>query len=520
MSLPAATISAVSAVLAKKAVDVPRTFIGFCEWLGVKLTPGQAEFARVAFDGTEPVDRDLAARIFGEDVPMGRRRVVAAICGRRAGKSFVFVALRLLHGMLVRELPELPAGTRAVSMIIAPRDSMRMEVIRYARGAIESKPELRAMVVAQTAESFELRRPDGKHVFFETGVATAGGTAARGRWFIDFSLDECCFFRDNAFKVNDDELYNAGSSALLPGGQVLLTSTPWGESGLLYRFWKERPPSAAVAHAPTLLLNDSPVTRAIVEDAEARDMDTAKREFHASFMTSGTTVFFESGAVDAAITDEPFALQPGDLIAAGADFGFRADSSALVMVALRSGVVHVFDGDEQRPGPDHPLKPSQTVRAFASKIAGRCSYLVADQHYREAIAEHLESVSLNYVPAPTQPADTYVRARMKMRELSVKIHPLPFRDRLIQQLREVHGKPTSGGGMSIVHPRWATGGHGDIAAAFVLALWQVTGDAVPAPLPSIDDRMKRERFERFKAEAERPHWRLGGNERPRHWRSG
>jgi hypothetical protein len=95
----------------------------------------------------------------------------------------------------------------------------------------------------------------------------------------------------------------------------------------------------------------------------------------------------------------------------------------------------------------------------------------------------LEAHGLVFAPAPTQPAETYVRARMLLREGRIKIHGVDFRERLLQQLREVHGKPTSGGGMSIVHPRWATGGHGDLAAAFVLAVWQVTGDVVPEPVP-------------------------------------
>ena len=224
-------------------------FLGFCSWLGVELTPGQAEFARVAYDGLEPVDRDLAVQIFGPDLPVGRRRVVAAVCGRRAGKSYVMVALRLVHGMLVRDVPPLPPGIKAVAMIIAPRSNMRDEVFAYALGAIESKPELRAMLVSTKAETFTLRRPDGKRVTFECGVATAGGTAARGRWFLDFALDECAFFPRQHVPVNDEELYKAGRSVLLPGGQILITSTPWrrrgsctgcGRPGRTTRTWRMR----------------------------------------------------------------------------------------------------------------------------------------------------------------------------------------------------------------------------------------------------------------------------------------
>lgn len=500
----------------RAAVDVPRTFLGFCEWLGVQLSPGQSELARVAYDGAQPVDGALAARLFGPNVPLGRRNVVAAVCGARAGKSYILVALRLVHGMLVRDVSKVPAGPAAAALIIAPRDDLRAEVFKYALGAVKKKPELASMLVSVTAEMFRLRRPDGYEVEFKTGVATSGGTAARGQWWTDFALDECAFFRDSSYKVNDEELFRAGSARVLPGGQTIIASTPWAEAGLLHRMWKTRPDEAAVVHAPTMLLQDTELTREIIQRARLSDEDNARREFDAVFMTTGTTVFFEGATLDAAVTDEPYEKQAHDQIAAGADFGFRSDSSALVLVALRQGVVHVFDGAEERPTDGAPLKPSRTVQTFAERIAGQCTYLMADGHYREAIAEHLDAHGLIYAPAPTLPADTYVRARMLLREGRVRIHGLTFRDRLLQQMREVHGKPTSGGGMSIVHPRWATGGHGDLVAALVLALWQVTGDAVPAPEAQkgtaewvAEQREKRQ--ERMVRAQERSPWMAKGN---------
>jgi hypothetical protein len=497
------------------AVDVPRSFIAFCEWMGVKLTDGQTEFARVAYDCAEP-SGGLSERLFGftGSVQMGARSVVAAVCGARGGKSYIAVALRLVFGMLVRDLSSMAPGQRAVALIIAPNNMLRREVMNYARGAIRSKPELEAMVCEDGIEGFGLRRPDGHLVRFETGVATAGGYGARGRALTDFALDECAFFRDSSFKVNDEEIYRAGAARVLPGGQVIIASTPWAQAGLLYEIHKRnwgKPGDALVAHAPTLLFHDSPMTRSIVEREELRDPDNAKREFGAQFMTGGTTVFFEPSTIDVALVDEPFVISPLDYIAAGGDFGFRSDSSALLLTALHDGCLHVFDGTEERPG-DTPLKPSLTVAAFASKIAGRCSALMADQHYREAISELLEQHSLSYIPAPATPADTYVRARMLLREGRVKIHPMPFRDRLVQQLREVHGKPTSGGGMSIVHPRWATGGHGDLAAAFVLSLWQLWGEQVPAPAIPDPQQARIDRFEHFKKQNERTrHQAKGGS---------
>jgi hypothetical protein len=450
---------------------------------------------------------------------MGARGVVAAVCGARAGKSYVIVALRLVHGMLVRDVSRVPPGPVAAALIIAPREDLRREVFRYALGAVQAKPELAAMLVGQpSGDVFRLRRPDGYEVEFKAGVATSGGTAARGQWWTDFALDECAFFRDSSFKVNDAEIFRAGAARVLPGGQTIVASTPWAQAGLLYELWRDnygKPRDALVAHAPTLALHDSEMTRAIVERERRRDPDNARREFDAEFMTSGTTVFFEAASIDAAVSEEPFYLHPGDEVAAGGDFGFRSDSSACVKVARRGTTLHVYGGVEKRPEAGAPLKPSATVAAFAEAIAGECPYLMADQHYREAIAEHLDAHGLTYAPAPLTPADSYVRARMLLREGRVVIHVGQLPDgmgaRLLQQLREVQGKPTSGGGMSIVHPRWSQGGHGDIVSALVLALWQVSGERVADPEPQVMTReweqtRQDERKRRLREQLERPAW--------------
>ena len=499
-----------------RSIAIPESFVGFCAWLGVTLTPGQEELARVAFDGETPRDPALAARIFGALASYAHRPIVAAVCGARAGKSYVLVALRLLYGMLTRDVSACPPGQRASALVIAPRPDHRAEVMRYALGAVESKPELREMLSGRTTgERFVIRRPDGHKVEFRAGVATVGGTAARGAWWTDVALDECAFFRDSAYKINDEEIFDAAKARVLKGGQVILASTPWAQAGLLYNFWVKRPEDTIVAHAPTLLLNDSDLTRSIVQREEKSDPDNAKREYGAEFMTSGTTVFFEPQAIEGALTDEPFTLAPGDEVAAGVDLAFVGDSSALILAARRGDTIHVFDGREERPSEGRPLDPFTTIKSFVEAMAGRVSYAFADQHYFQALVNECSAHSLTVAPAPPVPADTYVRARVLFRGAKVKIHPLPFRDRLVQQLRDVQGRPTSGGGLSIINPRWAKGGHGDICAALMLALWQTSGDEVEAPkpepaTPAWEEAAREARRAKHLAEQETPWWKKRG----------
>jgi len=87
--------------------------------------------------------------------------------------------------------------------------------------------------------------------------------------------------------------------------------------------------------------------------------------------------------------------------------------------------------------------------------------------------------------------------------------------RLLQQLRETQGKPTAGGGMSIKHPRWAMGGHGDLADAFTLAIWRVCGTPIATPEPEPGTKewaeaVRDRRLQSMRDKADRPFWRRTG----------
>ncbi len=413
---------------ASEGSPVPALFTDFCEWLDVKLSPGQTEIARVAFDGLPPHDPELARRLFGGDMRIGFWETVIAVCGARSGKSYILIALRLLHGLLVRDLSTMAPGQRASALIIARNDKLRREVLNYAIGAVQSKHELTEMLEgAPTTDGFGLRR--GEHIVrFEPAVATI--YAARGRSLTDFAMDECAFLPDESHNANDEEIFRGGAPRVLPGGQTIVASTPMGEAGLLYRLWQERSPKHIIVHAPTLLMNSTPATRMYVEREMERDPDNARREFGAEFLTGGTSLLFEGKALSDACVNEGFQPGNGDEIAAGADFGFRSDTAAIVLVALRAGILHVFEGLEHT-GIGGPPKPSDTAKAFRFYLRGRCAFYMVDQAYSETIHDviGLEAGYAPYAPAPVPAETAYMRARMLFREGRVRIEGRPPRAR-------------------------------------------------------------------------------------------
>jgi hypothetical protein len=486
----------------------PVAFVAFVESvLRVKLTAAQRVLCSVAYDGREPGDlegeeRDLARRLFGDvdRIPPEARHVFAAVCGARGGKSYVLCALRLLYLALTVPLASLAPGELAAALIVAPDVRLARQTVRYVLGAAKGCKAIASRMVSESADGCVIKREGGRSVSIECLPATRGGSAVRGRSLVGAVLDEACFFRDESYTINDAEVFKAVSPRIMPGGQLVVSSTPWAESGLVFELFRANhgdPHTCLAAHAPTTLLRDDARTLSMVERERERDSDNAAREFDAQFMTAGSGLFFDSAAIDRAIDPTlslPLEPTPGTLVLCAADFGFRSDSSALVVVYDRGSDLVVADVVERRPQRGAPLQPGEVVRDFAEVVKRHGAEAVrADGHYRQAIDEHLQTHRLAFWPCPegaNGKTETYTRARALLHDGKVR---LPNHQRLLKQLREVIARPTPGGGLSISSPRWRTGGHGDLVSALVIALHGARwGTEIRAATDSPAERRRRE----------------------------
>ncbi len=494
------------------------TYGAFLRAMGLEVGEGQRRVVAVCYDGDQPEPTALDRQLFGaaEQFTAQHSGVVNITAGGRGGKSYILIALRMLWGMLVRDVSSAAPGQSPVALVVARNEKLRGEVVRYAIGAVRAHPWLEAMLVHATTTGFALRRPDGALVAFEAGVATPGGYGARGRSLTDFALDEIAFVGADGAAVSDVDLFAAGAPRVLPGGQTILASTPWAEAGLLYENHVAnygRPVSCIAVHAPTLTLRDTAFTRQIVERERARDEDNYRREFLAEFQTTGTSQMFSATLLEAHCDrdwtegDKP---KPGERVTAGADFAFVSDSSALAIVADDGKKIRTTSLTELRPKPGEPLKPSVTVRTFAAQMVGHtCRHLVADGHYREAIIEHLAEERLAFYAAPTVPSEAYVRVKQLLNEGRVTV---PNHPRLLQQLREVQAVPTAAGRLQIILPRSKGGGHSDLVSAWVLAVFQISGTTVPLPPPAVgtaawEAKLRLDRMDRVRQAKEQPFWK-------------
>ncbi|MEO7032730.1 MAG: hypothetical protein ABI548_02780 [Polyangiaceae bacterium] len=455
-------------------------FVDFCaRVVGIELTPAQRVLASVAFDGMEPheligADRDIAAELFGpiDAIPPEARAVLVALCGGRGGKSRVLCGVYSLWRALLADLSGLAPGEQAVALIVAPDMRLAKQTLRFALGAAKHAPSIAALIESENTEGFVLRRPDGRPVAVEALPATRGGSALRGRSLVSAVLDECAFFRSEEYAVNDAEIFRAVAPRVIDGGLVVIASTPWAEAGLLFdEFMRNHghPVTAMAAHAPTTLLN--PAKAAEVARERARSPENAAREFDAQFMSIGSGLFFDSSALDRALRlGLDVSEEPSKRIATiGGDLALVRDSSAFVAIEEDGDFLDVTDVLERRPERGAPLKLSAVCAEAAVFAKTHHAQLIwVDGHVLQPAREHVpEGFTLEAVEGgPNGKIERYVTVRNLLNEGRLRIPPR-FQ-RLVNQLREVVSKPTSGGGLQITLPRRA-GAHGDVASAFVLA---------------------------------------------------
>lgn len=455
--------------------------------LKVPLSPAQRVVAVVAFDGVEPEalageERALAYKLFGpvETIPPEARSVLVAVLGARSGKSYIFIALYSLWRALFANLASLAPGEVAVALIVAPDLRLARQALRYALGAVESHREIARTIASKSTDVFSLIRPDRRQVNVECLPATRGGSAVRGRSLVSACIDESGFFLpdDGGYVVNDKEIFSAVAPRVLPGGLVVVASTPWVEEGLLYELFQKNfgaPVDALAAHGPTLTMLDTERNREAVRREQDRNPDNCAREFGAEFIAGGASKFFDPELLESVFIRDlarTFDPTPSTRSHIGGDIGLVSDSTSFVALHAKSSSSFLAaDMVELRPKKGAPLKLSNVI-GIGCEFAHRHgeTTLWVDHHVLEPAREHLPK-GFSLLPVSSgiaQKAARWLATRQAMKEGKLRV-PAEFL-RLKAQLADVYSKPLPGGGLQILQRRTKGQAHGDVAAAFVNAV--------------------------------------------------
>lgn len=466
------------------ALGMPRKFVPWCVWANVALTPGQARLARVVFDGEDPDPRNVVdAALFGETcthVPEGARRLIALRLGRGAGKSHVCAAYGV-YRMLTGDTSLCGPGDYPAVGVSSVDKGEAAGVLSKALAIVRGS-RVAHMLRNPNATGFALHRPDGVRVRFVTRVTAAKGKGGRGPSWLLFVIDEAEFVDPGSAEATArvKDLADAAEPRVLPGGAVVLCSTPWPAESYVSELFDANfghPLHAVAALGPTLLLRDTPETRSARDKLMAADPAKALREYDC-IQSDVSGAFFAASTIDAAIS----ATMPRPRfhrVSVGVDLAFIRDSSAVVHVERQvcgsKVCVVVTFVDLVIPTPAKPLKPSEVCSVFVAgaRDAGATA-IVADGHYVETLREHAAhpDVAMQIVAAPTTPADQSAAAVYMRDLLREGLLVLPSdRPAIVGQLKSVLAQAQPGGTLRAVLPRRAGTGHADLFAALRNAVW-------------------------------------------------
>jgi phage terminase large subunit-like protein len=397
--------------------------------------------------------------------------------GRRGGKSSTLCRVGVVEALFGEY--HIPPGDIGVVAIVSVNIKQAAERIRNVEAILKAIGMKRDTDYRRVGDTIELvHRPVKFEVFSATTMASVGFTA------ICVICDELAIWRNEQTGANPAEQILAWlrpTLATQKSARMFLSSSPFSTLDAHHAaFIAGNTPRQNVAYAPTWVAN--PTISEADTHTEEPDILEWTRQYKAEPMSAGSLAFFDANVIDECVDVTlklPRRAMPGDVVTVGADFGFRSDSSALV-VAHRTDTIYLI-GEilELMPEPNEPLKPSVVVEQFArvTKDHG-AEYVMGDNHYRQSISEHLETHDLHFTIAPEGAKgnqEVYVRARRLLLDRQLR---LPNNERLLKQLKQVVSQPTAGGGLSIRQPRASGGGHGDVVSAFVLAVWQREGKQI------------------------------------------
>ena len=215
----------------------------------------------------------------GRPPPSRRVRELFVVGGRRGGKDSIASLLAVFAATLEEgHRGRLRPGEKALVQLLAVDRDQSKIVLGYIRSYFDEIPDLRAMIVRETRNGFDLNND------VSITITTNSFRQVRGQTVVLSIFDECAFWKDETSVKPDVETYRAvkPSLATLPGSMLVAISSPYRKSGLLYDKWRAHfgkdSDDVLVIQATSRQLNPT-LDASLVEQALEDDPAAARSEW-------------------------------------------------------------------------------------------------------------------------------------------------------------------------------------------------------------------------------------------------
>ena len=458
--------------MAKHTIDVIQA-IRDPNILGDVLSPAQEAALRTLYGLPIPKEQEsLVRRCIGHPPrkPMEYREA-AFICGRRSGKSDKIAANVAVYEAFFRK-HKLSTGERGVVLLLAQSMRAAQIVRNYIEGKIQKSPILSRHVQATRAQELDLDNG------ITIAIHPASFRSIRGLSVVACVCDEIGFWwTEDGYANPDVEILRAVRPAMatFPNAKMVLASSPYAMSGVLWDTWRDRKKDREVLvwHAPTALMNPT-VGKRFLENEKKRDPDNYRREYEAEF-AEAVSAFIPADAIASCVVAGRTSVPPTPRrhrYTAAIDAAFKGDRFTFAVVhrdrqADRFVVDHLAGWEGSRQDPVRLGRVIPEIRSVLEKY--RLRTVFGDQFGSEPLRQVFSTVGITFTESPftvQTKADMYATLRSLIMDGRIELldHPASLKE--LRSL-EIHLLP--GGHPRIGHP--SRGGlHDDYADAIALAV--------------------------------------------------
>lgn len=400
-------------------------------------------------------------------------REAHAIVGRRGGKSLQAATIVVHVATFLSYDDVLAPGEVGVACVVAASKRQAQVVLGYVRSYFNEIPMLKAMVVAEDADSLTL----SNRIRIE--VLSSNPRVLRGHTIICAVLDELAFMGSDDSANSAEEVYKAIKPAMLtvPGALLIGISSPYAKKGFLWNLFRAnygKETGVLVWRAPTLAMNPS-VDRAEIEAERQKDPVSAAAEYDAQFR-SDLESYVSREVVEACVVAGRKELMPWEGISyrAFVDPSGGASDSMTLCIGHREGGKAVVDYLAEKIA---PFNPDDVTDEFCAELKRFGVYQVTGDNYAgEWPKARFRSGGVEYRVAEKHRGDLYLQTLPRLTSKRVE---LPDNERLISQFCGLERSTAKSGRDAVDHIR---GGHDDVANAVAGLVLELLGGAGTARL--------------------------------------
>jgi hypothetical protein len=394
----------------------------------------------------------------------GEYRELWAIVGRRGGKSFV-CAVTAVYLALFRDFKKyLSAGEHGVILIIAADRHQAQVILNYCKGILHSNPVFEQYIENELRESIALTNG----IIIE--VMSCSYRAIRGRTVVCGIFDEVSFWRIDGANPSVEVLAALRPSmSTIPNSKLLVISSPYARSGILYDHHREYfgsdDPDILVWLAPSRVMNPT-ISQQFIDKEISRD-EAARAEWLAEFRKD-IEDYMSREALEACVLSGVREIGPMDFTTyrAFVDPSGGARDSFTLAIAHRENGKRVLDCvREARP----PFSPDTVCSEYSQLLKQyRVRTVNGDRYAGEWPRERFSAHGIIYKPSARPKSDLYRDLLPLVNSGQVS---LIENERLSTQLLNLERRTSRSGKDSIDHP---PRGQDDVAnaAAGALVSWQ------------------------------------------------